>query len=59
MSLGYNTNSGDNVYRMWNPDTKIIHNMRDIIWLKRIFYKDKSTTGMVTDVTQFQDSEIN
>ena len=33
--VGYNTNSGDNIYRMWNPDTNKIHNTCDIIWLKR------------------------
>ena len=39
MFLGYNNNSGDDVYRVWNPDTKRIQNTRDIIWLKMMFYQ--------------------
>ena len=39
MFEGYNTNDGDNVYSMWNPDTKRIHNTCEMIWLKMIFIK--------------------
>ena len=49
--VGYNTNSRDSVYRMWNPDTNRIRNTHDIIWLKRMFYQEKLTTGMVADVS--------
>ena len=41
MFVGYNTESGDDVYRMWNTKTKRIHRTRDIIWLKRIYYQVK------------------
>ena len=41
MFVGYNTDSGDDVYRMWNPKTKIIHRTRDIIWLRRMYYQVK------------------
>ena len=51
MYVGYNTNSGDDVYRIWNPDKNIIHITHDIIWLKMMFYKEKLTTGMVKGVT--------
>ena len=33
MFVVYNTDSGDDVYRMWNPKTNRIHRTRDIIWL--------------------------
>ena len=57
--VGNDTNYGDDVYRMWNPDTNRIHITRDIIWLKRMFYQDKLTTGMVACVTHFDDSDID
>ena len=56
--MGYNKISGNDSYRMWNPDTKIIHNTHDIIWLKRMFYQEKLTIGVVSDMTQFDDSYI-
>ena len=59
MFVGYNKKSGNNVFRMWNPDTNRIHNTRDIIWLKRIFYQDKLTTGMVAYMTQFDNWDID
>ena len=59
MFLGYNTNYSNNVYMMWNPDTNIIHNICDIIWLKGMFYQEKLSTGMVADVPHFDDWDIN
>ena len=59
MLIGYDINSGNDAYRMWDPDTKKIHNTCDIILLRRMFYQGKLTTGMVVDVTQFDDSYIN
>ena len=44
---------------MWSPDTNIIHNTPNIIWLKTIFYQEKLTTLMVTYATQFDDSDID
>ena len=41
MFVGYNTESGDDVYRMWNTKTKRIHRTRDIIWLNRMYYQVK------------------
>ena len=58
MFVGYNKKSGNNVFRMWNPDTNRIHNMHDIILLKMMFYQKKLTTVMVTDVKQFDDLDI-
>ena len=59
MSVGYNQNSGDNIYRMRNPDTTKINNTRDIICLKRMFYQNKFTIVMVAYMTQFDESNIN
>ena len=38
MFVGYKTDSGDDVYRMWNPDTKRLLRTRDIRWLGKMFY---------------------
>ena len=38
MLVGYNVNSGGDVYRMWNPTTSRVICTRDIIWLKKMFY---------------------
>ena len=40
MFVGYNTDSGDDVYRMWNPNTKRLHRTRDIRWLGRNYYSN-------------------
>ena len=39
MLVGYNPNSGGDVYRMWNPTTNRVHNTRDVLWLKRMYYQ--------------------
>ena len=39
MFVGYNTDLGDDIYRMWNPNTKRIYRTRDIIWSKRMYYQ--------------------
>jgi len=39
MFIGYATNSGGDVYQMWNPITNRVHNTRDVIWLKRMYFK--------------------
>ena len=57
MFVGYNKNYRDNLYRVWNPDTNIIHNTHGIIWLRMMSYQDKLTTEMVADVMQFDDSK--
>ena len=59
MFLVYNTNSGSDVYSICNHDTNRIHNMRGIILLKIMFYQDKLITGMITYMTQFDDSDID
>jgi len=39
MFIGYATNSGGDVYQMWNPITNRVHNTRNVIWLKRMYFK--------------------
>ena len=38
MFAGYATNRTGDTYRMWDPDTSRVHETRDIIWLKRMFF---------------------
>ena len=38
MMVGYADNHPGDTYRMWNPDTKQLHQVRDVVWLKRMFY---------------------
>lgn len=41
MFVGYEyaPNHGGDVYRMWNPKTNRVHFTRDVIWLKRMYFK--------------------
>jgi hypothetical protein len=41
MFVGYALNHAGDVYEMWDPKTKRVHVMRDVIWLKRMFYQNK------------------
>eukprot|EP00979_Chaetoceros_neogracilis_P008817 scaffold1972_cov265-Chaetoceros_neogracile.AAC.31 len=38
MMVGYNTKSGEDVFRMRNLETSRIHCTSEIIWLKKYFY---------------------
>ena len=39
MIVGYNHNSGEDVYSMWYPGTNRLHQTRDVIWLKKIYHE--------------------
>ena len=39
MMAGYALDHDGDCYIMWDPNTARIHETRDIIWLKRIFYE--------------------
>ena len=39
MLVGYNANSGSDVYRMWNPKMHRIFNTCDVLWLKLMYFK--------------------
>ena len=39
MMVGYSMDHADGVYKMWNPITNRIIVSRDIIWMRRMYYK--------------------
>ena len=39
MFIGYTKDHAENVYCMWDSDTSGIHETRDIIWLKRMYFE--------------------
>ena len=39
MFIGYALDHTGDTYRMWNPITSGVHETRDVIWLKRMFYE--------------------
>jgi hypothetical protein len=39
MFVGYALDHAGDVYRMWNPKTGRVHEMRDVIWLLRMYFK--------------------
>ena len=47
MFVGYNLNMGSNVYRMWNEETKRIHNTRDITWLNVCYNNRNRNTNIL------------
>jgi len=44
MFVGYALNHAGDCYCMWDPVTKRVHETRDVIWLKHMYYA-KPTTG--------------
>jgi hypothetical protein len=43
MFVGYALDHSGDCYRMWDPVTKRVHETRDVIWLKRLFYTKPAT----------------
>jgi len=39
MFIGYATDHDGDCYRMWNPKTNRVHETRDVVWLRRMFYE--------------------
>ena len=37
--IGYAKDHDGDCYKMWNPDTNGVHTTRDIIWLRRMYYR--------------------
>ena len=58
MFVVYNGNSSDDIYRTWNPTTNRIHRTRDIIWLKRMFYKTRITKKLRNEDTDIASAEV-
>ena len=55
MFVVYALNYADGVYRMWNPSTGRIHTSRDVVWLKRMYYRRQPT---VVEIKTGVDSEV-
>ena len=45
MFVGYAVDHAGDCYRMWDPRTGRVHESRDIIWLKRMFFTKNQTPG--------------
>ena len=41
MFVGYTMDHPRDCYWMWDPNTKRVHETRDVIWLHRMFYEKK------------------
>ena len=39
MFIGYALDHEGDCYRMWNPKTNRVHETRDVVWLKRMYYE--------------------
>ena len=53
----YNVNFGASMYLMWNTTTNMIHNSRDVIWLKRMYYP-RTRNAPLIDEPNFCDVEV-
>ena len=52
MFVGYSPNHNGDCYDMWNPKTGGVHQSRDVIWLKRMYYTGgtpKQPDGVLND----------
>jgi hypothetical protein len=47
MMTGYATDHEGDCYRMWDPKTKGIHETRDVIWMKRMYYEKDIGQGII------------
>jgi hypothetical protein len=52
MFVGYPINHASDSYQMYNPKTSKISEVRDVIWLKRMFYQDdiNADTAMLPEI---------
>lgn len=48
MFVGYAQNHPGDCYRMFDPNTKRIHETRDVIWLRRMFFTPKPSVEVAT-----------
>jgi hypothetical protein len=53
MFIGYALDHPEDTYRMWNPETGGVHQTRDVIWMKRMFYEKKIRSNEI--ITQRDD----
>jgi hypothetical protein len=53
MFVGCALDHPEDTYRMWNPETGGVHQTRDAIWMKRMFYEKKNRPNEI--ITQHDD----
>ncbi len=59
MFVGYALDHPGDCYRMWNPETKRVHETRDVIWLRRMFYTTPAKENdIVTGPVNIVDVEV-
>ena len=51
MLIGYANNNKGNCYRMWNPVTNRVSEMRNVIVLQRMFSKGKNSKEVMKEPT--------
>ena len=59
MFIRYNSDSGDEIYHIWNSDMNRVQKTRYNIWIKSVYYQYTLTMGLVEDVMKFEDVDIN
>ena len=62
MMTGYATDHEGDCYRMWDPKTKGIHETRDVIWMKRMYYEKDIGQGIIVPpmiITGIDDPPLN
>lgn len=57
MFVGYALEHSGDCYRMWDPETNGIHESRDVIWLKRMYFKPTVTPAIETPAEIIFDEE--
>jgi hypothetical protein len=53
MFVGHALDHPEDTCRMWNPETGGVHQTRDAIWMKRMFYEKKNRPNEI--ITQHDD----
>ena len=59
MFVGYAKDHAGDVYRMWDPDTNRIHETRDIIWLRRMYFEKPKPTYEVIAPIEYNANDLN
>jgi hypothetical protein len=58
MMVGYAVDHAGDVYRMWDPRTNRVHETRDVIWLRRLFYEKPEPTAEVIAPEKIEDDDV-
>lgn len=55
--IGYSSDHDGLCYRMWNPVTRGVHDTRDVIWLMRMYFTEKTPEGIRGEPVVYLDIE--